>query len=163
MPECRGDQHVPRPSWQPLRLFLFLGIPYSLLSDTPRSTNPRPDDKHQRTPNPTRPTQVDHAELKRAIENLIRPCALLRFERKRRRERQAEAEAAAHRAESWREGFAQRMEALHSSKASHFLEAVSVELRHRRLQIRDVFREVDVGKSGGLGECGHNYWWSYER
>lgn len=97
-------------------------------------------------------TKVDRAELKRALENLVRPCSLLRFERKQRRERQEAAAAAAQRAECWKEDFMQKMEALDRSKAFNFLEVVSAELRQRRWQIRDIFRDVDRGKSGALSE-----------
>lgn len=83
----------------------------------------------------------------------MRPCSLLRFERKQRRERQEAAAAAAQRAECWKEEFMQRMEALEQSKASKFLEVVSEELRQRRWQIRDIFRDVDRGRSGALSEC----------
>ena len=96
--------------------------------------------------------KVDHAELKQAMENLVRPCSLLRFERKQRRERQEEAAAAAHRAECWKEDFMKKMEALEKSKASNFLEVISAELRRRRWKIRDIFRDVDRGKSGALSE-----------
>ncbi|CAM9876904.1 unnamed protein product [Ascophyllum nodosum] len=93
---------------------------------------------------------VDRAELKRAVKNLVRPSPLLRFERKQRRKRQLEEAMAIHEAKYWNEEFTKKMEALHRSKASHFLEAVSNEIRHRRLQIRDVFREVDEARSGSL-------------
>lgn len=95
---------------------------------------------------------MKHAELKHALENLVQPCPLLRFERKQRRERQEAAAAAAQRAETWKEEFMTKMEALEKSKASHFLEVVSAELRSRRWQIRDIFRDVDKAKSGALGE-----------
>lgn len=97
--------------------------------------------------------KVDRAELKQALENLVRPCSLLRFERKQRRERQEAAAAAAQRAECWKESFMQKMEALDQSKASKFLEVVSEELRQRRWQIRDIFRDVDRAKSGAISEC----------
>lgn len=96
--------------------------------------------------------KVDPTELKKAMENLVRPCSLLRFERKQRRERQQAAAVAAQKAESWKEEYMQKMNALDKSKASHFLEVVSAELRQRRWQIRDIFRDVDKGKSGSLGE-----------
>ena len=95
---------------------------------------------------------MDRAELKRAVKNLVRPSPLLRFERKQRRKRQLEEAMAIHEAKYWNEEFTKKMEALHRSKASHFLEAVSNEIRHRRLQIRDVFREVDEARSGSLCE-----------
>lgn len=97
--------------------------------------------------------KVDRAELKQALENPLQPCSQLRFERKQRRERQEAAAAAAQRAECWKENFMLKMEALDQSKASHFLEVVSAELRQRRWQIRDIFRDVDSGKSGALSEC----------
>lgn len=100
---------------------------------------------------------MDHAELKQALENLVQPCSQLRFERKQRRERQKAAAAAAHRAECWKENFMQKMEALKQSKASSFLEVVSAELRQRRWQIRDIFRDVDREKSGALSECSSRY------
>lgn len=86
------------------------------------------------------------------MENLVRPCSLLRYERKQRRERQEEAAAAAHRAECWKEDFMKKMEALERSKASNFLEVISAELRQRRWKIVDIFRDVDRGKSGALSE-----------
>lgn len=96
--------------------------------------------------------KVNRAELKQSLEYLVKPCALLRFERKQRRERQEAAAAAAQRAESWKEEFMRKMEALDKSKASHFLEVVSAELRSRRWKISDIFRDVDRAKSGALGE-----------
>ena len=96
--------------------------------------------------------QVNSAELEQVMGKLVRPCSLLRSERKQRQERQEAAAAAVQRAESSKEFLMQRMEALHRSKASNFLEAISRELRRRRLQIRDVFQAVDQGKSGSLGE-----------
>lgn len=96
--------------------------------------------------------KVDPAELKKAMESLVRPCSLLRFERKQRRERQQAAAVAAQKAESWKEEYMQKMDALDKSKASHFLDVVSTELRQRRWKIRDIFRDVDKGKSGSLGE-----------
>lgn len=96
---------------------------------------------------------MDRTELKQALANLLQPCSRLRFERKQRRERQEAAAAAAQRAESWKEDFMQKMEALDQSKASNLLEVVSAELRQRRWQIRDIFRDVDRGQSGALSEC----------
>ncbi|CAM9314672.1 unnamed protein product, partial [Laminaria digitata] len=94
---------------------------------------------------------VNSAELEQVMGKLVRPCSLLRSERKQRQERQEAAAAAVQRAESSKEFLMQRMEALHRSKASNFLEAISRELRRRRLQIRDVFQAVDQGRSGSLG------------
>ena len=96
--------------------------------------------------------QVNAAELEQVIDKLVRPCTLLRSERKQRQERQEAAAAAVQRAESSKEFMMQKMEALHRSKASNFLEAISRELRRRRLQIRDVFQAVEQGRSGSLGE-----------
>lgn len=45
-----------------------------------------------------------------------------------------------------------KLEASDESKASHFLEVVSSELRRRRWKIRDLFRDVDKAKTGALGE-----------
>lgn len=100
----------------------------------------------------THPLKVDYAELKRAMENLVRPSPLVRFERRQRWERQAAAAATVQRAQFWKDDFMQKMEIVHKSKASHFLDAVSLEIRRRRLRIRDVFRDVDVGRLGRLGE-----------
>ncbi|CAM9683574.1 unnamed protein product [Ectocarpus fasciculatus] len=94
---------------------------------------------------------VDPTELKKVMKNLVQPCSMLRFERKRRRERQEAAAATSQNAERWKEGFMQKMEALDKSKASNFLDIISTALRNRRWQIRDVFRDVDKGKSGALG------------
>lgn len=86
------------------------------------------------------------------MEKLVWPCPILRLERKRRRERQAAAMAAAQEADCIKEALTRRMEDLHQSKAAMFLKAVSSELHQRKIQIRDVFREVDKGRSGALGE-----------
>ncbi|CAM9456529.1 unnamed protein product [Ectocarpus sp. 6 AP-2014] len=94
---------------------------------------------------------VDPTELKKVMKNLVQPCSLLRFERKRRRERQEAAAATSHNAERWKGDFMEKMEALDKSKASNFLDIISTALRNRRWQIRDVFRDVDKGKSGALG------------
>lgn len=99
--------------------------------------------------------KVDPKELKKVMKNLVQPCSLLRFERKRRRERQEAAAATSQNPERWKEGFMQKMEALDKSKASNFLDIISTALRNRRWQIRDVFRDVDKGKSGALGERYH--------
>ncbi|CAB1100424.1 unnamed protein product [Ectocarpus sp. CCAP 1310/34] len=94
---------------------------------------------------------VDPTELKKVMKNLVQPCSLLRFERKRRRERQQAAAVTSQNAERWKKGFMEKMEALDKSKASNFLDIISTALRNRRWQIRDVFRDVDKGKSGALG------------
>ncbi|CBN75021.1 hypothetical protein Esi_0064_0075 [Ectocarpus siliculosus] len=94
---------------------------------------------------------VDPTELKKVMKNLLQPCSLLRFERKRRRERQEAAAATSQNAERWKGDFMEKMEALDKSKASNFLDVISTALRNRRWQIRDVFRDVDKGKSGALG------------
>ncbi|CAM9393474.1 unnamed protein product [Ectocarpus sp. 13 AM-2016] len=94
---------------------------------------------------------VDPTELKKVMRNMVQPCSLLRFERKRRRERQQAAAEISQNAESWKEDFMEKMEALDKSKASNFLDIISTALRNRRWQIRDVFRDVDKGKSGALG------------
>lgn len=86
------------------------------------------------------------------MEKLVRPCPLLLKEREKRRERQVTAATVADRTKSSNEGFVQKMEALHASKAVHFLEAVSVALRRRMLQIRDVFRDVHAGQGGAISE-----------
>lgn len=96
--------------------------------------------------------QVDTSELKRAMENLVRPCHSLTFERKRKRERHAAAAAAAEMDAADRAKVLGLMERLHQSIAGRFLDTVSYEIRRRRFKIRDVFRDVDAGKSGALGE-----------
>lgn len=96
--------------------------------------------------------QVDQLELRRILEGLVRPCESLRFEPKRKREGQAAAAAAVKGKGVARAKVPKTMKALHQSRAAHFLGAVSHEMRKRRFQIRDVFRDVDKCRSGRLGK-----------
>lgn len=80
------------------------------------------------------------------------PHHALRVECKRRRDRLASI-ADAERQAKTKEKITAIMERLVRSKGGHFLEAVSRELHRRQFQIRDVFRNVDMDRTGALSEC----------
>lgn len=101
--------------------------------------------------------QVHQLDLKRILRDLVRPYESLRFEPKQNRERQVAAAAAVETQEAARAQPSEMMKALQQSKAAHFLGAISREMRKRGLQTRDVFEDVDRGRTWGLGKLSMMY------